>query len=146
VAERRTTKEAIKSLSERSKAIFEQAINIGDLVVEKYGDLVKIALESGVKLEDFISDVFNWYERKEELERQLHDQKLRITELEELTLPNYIFKRKSQIILEFANTCVALNKSGARIPVKQAARALQNDLDRIDEEINARLRVGDEDG
>jgi hypothetical protein len=133
---RTTAKEALKSISERTKSTYEQVLSIGDLVIDKYGDLVKIALESGVKLEDFMADVFNWYEQREEEQKRLRDMEHDLAELRELTLPNYIFKRKSQCILEFANTCAALNKSGAHIPIKQAARALQNDLDRIDAEIS----------
>lgn len=135
VAERRTTREAIKSIGKRSASDYEQAINIGDLVVGKYGDLVKISLATGAKLEDFVADVFNWYESREEMLRQLHELQTELAELRELTDPNYRFKRKSQVILDFAMTCAQLNKTGGHINVRQAARALQNDLDKIDQDI-----------
>jgi hypothetical protein len=141
---KRTTREAVKGLSEMAKNLYEQAINIGNYVVDKYGDLVKIALASGVKLEDFISEVFNWYEEKEEVGQRLRAQAEEIMELRELTQPNYIFKRKSQCILDFAKMCAELNKTGGHIPVKQAARALQHDLDRIEEEIETKWQAKNE--
>jgi hypothetical protein len=134
-------KDTEKSIRARTTASYEQALNIGDLVVDKYGDLVKISLESGTKLEDFIIDVFNWYERRPDYERQTHALEMRITELLELTAPNYIFKRKSQCILDFARYCADLRRTGAHINVKQAARALQTDLDRIDNEIYEMLNM-----
>lgn len=140
VTERTTTKQAIKTLSERSKTLYEKAINIGALVVDKYGDLVEIGLESGMKLEDFVAEVFNWFERKTEVEQQLHQQETEIIELRELTASNYIFKRKSQCILDFSKECLGVVKSGARINPRQAARALQNDLDKISQEIESKQK------
>jgi len=141
VTERTTTREAIKSLSDRSKSTYAQAIAIGDLVTDKYGDLIKIAIAKGMKLEDFVTDVFNYYERREEIERQIHEQEVELAELRDLTDPNYRFKRKSQCILDFAKECLNVVKSGAHINPKQAARALQNDLNKIDEEIDMRQKI-----
>lgn len=135
VTSRTTMKETVTNLSNRAKKTLEEAYVIGDLVVTRYSDLVSIAVAKGMKLEDFIIDVFNFYEGREEMERRIHDFLIEIAELRELTEPNYVFKRKSQCILDFAKECLSVVKSGARVNPRQAARALQHDLDKIDEEI-----------
>jgi hypothetical protein len=143
-SEGQLAKDTQKNIRARTTATFEQAMHIGDLVVDKYGDLVKIALESGTKLDDFITDVFNWYERKIEYERGTRALEMQLAELRELTAPNYIFKRKSQCILDFARYLAELKKTGAHMDVKQAARALQTDLDRIDSEIYEMFNMKEE--
>jgi hypothetical protein len=137
--EKTTTGRALKDLSSRAASIYEQAISIGNLVVDKYDDLVKIALENGVKLEDFMADVFNWYEAREETLQRIHRMELELNEFRELSAANYIFKHKSQCIVDFAKTIAELNASGGHINMKQAARALQNDLERIEQEITEKF-------
>jgi len=136
-----TAAEAIKSIGDLSREAYAKAINIGFQIVKNYGDLVDVALAKGAKIEDFVAEVFNCYEAKEQRERYTHDLELENLELRELTEQNYTFKRKSQCILDFAKECASLNKAGARINIKAAARALQQDLDRIDQEIEAKMEI-----
>ena len=138
-SQRTTTKEAIKGIGELSRENYAKAINIGFEAVNNYGDLVELALRKGITIKDFIAEVFSCYEGREERDRYIHDLEIDNAGLRELTEPNYIFKRKSQCILDFAKECASLNKAGAHINIKQAARALQHDLDRIDEEIETKM-------
>lgn len=140
VTDRSVMTEALKKIRERSKADTEKVYVIGALVVERYQDLINIALNRGMKLEDFMVEVFNWYERKEEVEQEVSAKNARISELEELTEPNYRFKRKSQILIEFAQQITTQKQLGMRVNPRDAARALQHDLDKIDEEINMRSK------
>jgi len=133
VASRATMKHAIKNISEKAKSRAEQAYIIGDLVTTRYFDLVNLALAKGMKLEDLISDVFNWYERKEEIEKEVSDLKITLKNLTPLTEPNWRFQQKSNVLLNFANQLVNAKIYGARINVREATRAFQTELQKIDE-------------
>jgi len=132
VASRATMKHAIQNIGEKAKTTAEQAYIIGDLVTTRYFDLVTMALAKGMKLEDFIVDVFNWYERREEIEKELSELKTILTTLKPLTDPNWRFQQKTNALLNFANQLVNAKIYGARINVREATRAFQNELEKID--------------
>jgi len=133
VASRATMKHAIKNISEKAKTTAEQAYIIGDLVTTRYFDLVNIALAKGMKLEDFINDVFNFYERREELEQELSTLRTSLTTLKPLADPNWRFQQKTNALLNFASQLVNAKVYGARINVKECVRGFQAELDKIDE-------------
>ena len=133
VAGRATMKNAIKNISEKAKTTAEQAYIIGDLVTTRYFDLVNLALAKGLKLEDFIADVFNFYERREEIEQELITLRTSLQTLKPLTEPNWRFQAKTNALLNFATQLVNAKTYGARINIREATRAFQKELDKLDQ-------------
>jgi hypothetical protein len=134
IVKRTTMKHAISNLAEKAKTTAEQAYIIGDLITTRYFDLINLAIAKGMKLEDFINDVFNFYERREEIETELSQLRTSLQTLIPLAEPNWRFQRKTEALLNFARQCLNAKIYGARINVKETTRALQTELDKIDEQ------------
>ena len=128
---RQVAREAISHISDRARKSAEQAIIIGDIITNRYGDLIKIAVAQGIKIEDFITEVFNWYERKTQLEQYLKDLETKLADLQQLTEPNFVFRHKANILFNFARQCLTARLYGLKINPRKAVRALQIELDKI---------------
>jgi len=131
VATRATMKHAIKNIGEKAKTTAEQAYIIGDLVTTRYFDLVNLAIAKGMKLEDFIVDVFNWYERREEIEKELSETTAALQTLKPLAEPNWRWQQKQVALRDFASQLLEAKKFGARIDFRGAIRAYQTELEKL---------------
>jgi hypothetical protein len=135
ISYKEVAKAAMGYTSERAQREAQQVIIIGDTIMRLFSDLVKIALAKGVTLEEFIKEVFAFFERKTQLTAYVDMLETQLTELKELTEPNWRYKHKSAILLNFSRELLAAKTAGAKINPKKAVRALQIELDKIDEEM-----------
>lgn len=134
VSFREVAKTALAFRADKSRKDAEQVIIIGDTVMRGYSDLITIAIRKGMNIEDFIKEVFNFYEQKPQLTQYTTDLEAKITELEELTDPNWRYKQKSMLLYKFARDLLMANAYGAKINPKEAVRALQIELEKIDKQ------------
>ncbi len=129
---RKTASAAIAHISDRSIKGAEQAIIIGDIIMNDYSDLIKIAAAKGMSIDDFLQEVFTFYERKAQLTQYVTGLEAHLAELQELTDPNWRFKRKSSLLYRFARYLLAARVYGVKVNTKKAVRALQIELEKID--------------
>ncbi len=132
VAVRKTAGAAIQHLADRSTKTAEQAIIIGDIVMSGYGDLIKISVAKGMNLENFIKEVFNFYEQKAQLTQYITNLEGQLTALQALSDPNWRYQQKSNLLYKFARDLLQSKALGIKVNPKKAIRAFQIELEKID--------------
>ena len=116
-----------------------QILAIGRTVVMNYFDLVQVAVRKGMTLEDFIKDVFDWYEQREmvkayveELETENAMLRAELDNLAVMCRDNFKFMVKVKAAQDFAFRLAYLRALGLPVNVREATRAFWFIMEQID--------------
>ena len=126
-------------ITDEALKIYDVAIGLGTVIARRYTPLIDHLMSQGQTIELIAEDVMMWFETKtvtqnriDNLQSEIGTLNQQLREAYETAEPNYLFKLKSERLLQFANEAMRWKALGLRIPVKSAVRAFQGDLDKIE--------------
>lgn len=130
---------ANKRLAQEAENRGTRAWAIGAEVVRGYWDLAELAASKGIKIEEFVKDVFNWYERKTTIEDSLaslefenRNLQAEAEELKRVADPNFRMALKTEALHKVLKEVLILRAKGVRIPVRAVSQNLEKYLNQVE--------------
>lgn len=132
-----------QALSNEAEKIATIAIGLGGVIARRYLDFLDYEMSHGKTLEFIAEDIMQWYEmkhstlaEKDELQTKIESMNKELSAAWAMNLPNFKYWLRTKILERYAKQVINARIMGVRLPVSGTMKAMQNDLLKLEGDVN----------